>query len=539
MRLALAVLCLVLGSAALAAQSPAPGLRLYAPDASFDTHLLDVDGNVVHTWRGRATPARAAYLDAEGTLTRVSYVPGAPFTWAGGDLRRIAFDGTVLWDFRLANTENWAHHDIEVLPNGNVLIIAWDLMSAAEAIAAGRDPALISSANWLPDAIFEVVQTGPTSGVVGWEWHLMDHVIQDRDPTKPNYGVVADHPELVDINFPPTVLTDGDWTHCNSVGYDPLNDIVILNSPRLGEFYFIDHSTTTAEAAGHTGGNYGIGGDILYRWGNPQTYGRGTAGDQQLDGQHSAYIIPQGLAGAGNVLVFNNMAGQVAGQSYSSVVEIALPVTFAAPPAGVPYGPPVVAWEYVASPPASFYSRIISSARRLPNGNTLICSGVQRRFFEVDPGGQIVWEAPRPIPLAPGFIFQVNYYERYLWADRRTLSASTGGSVGYDLVAGTRNAGAVYVMLGSASGTNPGFTVRGARLPLNPDGYTLATMSLAGSSTLPTFVGVLDGSGNGRASFALPPLPGLAGITLHHAYVVLPTTGVSLASNAEPLRFVR
>ena len=91
-----------------------------------------------------------------------------------------------------------AHHDVEPMLNGNVLVIAWDRMTQQQAVAQGRDPALLTGTDWLPDSILEIQPTGPTTGTIVWEWHLMDHVIQDFDSGLQNYGVVANHPELHD-----------------------------------------------------------------------------------------------------------------------------------------------------------------------------------------------------------------------------------------------------------------------------------------------------------------------------------------------------
>ncbi len=124
--------------------------------------------------------------------------------------------------------------------------------------------------------------------------------------TQSNFGVVSDHPELLDFNFLNGNAGDANWLHINSLHYNSNLDQIILSSRILSEIYIIDHSTTTAEAASHTGGTYGKGGDFLYRWGNPQAYDKGDDSDRTLYSQHYPHWIPDGLVDAGKILIFNN-----------------------------------------------------------------------------------------------------------------------------------------------------------------------------------------------------------------------------------------
>jgi len=282
------------------------------------------------------------------------------------------------------------------------LLIVWEVKTAAEAIAAGRNPGLLPDAELWPERIVEVEPVGATGGTIVWEWHVWDHLIQDFDPTKDNFGVVSDHPELIDINFVNGDADGADWLHANAVDYDPQRDEIIFATPFLDEIWVIDHSTTTAQAAGHSGGDAGKGGDLLYRWGNPQAYGRGVDADRKLFNQHDTEWIDAGLEGAGHILVFNNGVNRPDG-NYSSVDEIVPPrdesgAYILAP--GAAYGPADPIWSYTADTPTDFYGPFLSSAQRLPNGNTLIDTGPAGDFFEVTTAGETVWHYINPIAVA-------------------------------------------------------------------------------------------------------------------------------------------
>ena len=408
------------------------GYNLIAPLNSTRTYLLDMQGRVVRTWQSDCSPALCAYLLDNGHVLRGGSIGleaqvFGPGPGVGGRIQEFSWEGKPVWDFRFFNARQLPHHDLTPLPNGNVLMIVWDRKTAPEALAAGRRPELTGDSHLLADSLVEIKPTGPTTGEIVWQWRLWDHVVQDFDKTKPNYGNVAEHPELVNLNYgedalaPIAATKDGadklksvgyvgaaappgrpranpDWTHCNGLAYNAELDQVIVSVHAFSEFWIIDHSTTTAEAASHAGGRGGKGGDLLYRWGNPRAYRAGKKEDQRLFAQHNAHWIGKGLPGEGHVLVFNNGGNRPDG-SYSSVDELVLPVDsqgrYAHQP-GAAYGPEQAVWSYTAPKKTDFYSFFISGAQRLPSGNTLICSGATGTVFEVTPDKEIVWKYINP-----------------------------------------------------------------------------------------------------------------------------------------------
>jgi hypothetical protein len=424
------------------------GFTLISPFVSPNTYLLDMQGRVVHTWKTDCAPALCGVLLQNGHLLRPGSIGDAsvfgPGPAVGGRIQEFTWEGELVWDFKFCNARQLPHHDLTRLPNGNVLLIVWDRKSAEEAIAAGRRPEMAGDKHFLPDSLVEIKPTGKETGEVVWEWHLWDHLVQDFDWSKKNFGKVALHPELVNINYGEDELPSGtaakdgkgkakddkdrakakttagasstagtpfdvdpDFTHCNGVAYNADLDQIALSVWKFSEFWVIDHSTTTAEAAGHRGGRGGKGGDLLYRWGNPRAYRAGTKADQKLFSQHNAHWIPNGLPGAGHILVFNNGV-QRPGGGYSSVDELVLPVDsrgrYLVKP-GTAWGPDRPIWRYTAPKKDEFFSWFISGAQRLANGNTLICAGAYGTVFEVTPGKEVVWKyvnpAKRGTPFGP------------------------------------------------------------------------------------------------------------------------------------------
>ena len=408
--------------------SASPGYTLVQTLTSMDTDLIDLEGRVVHRWSSSYKLGGGAYIQPNGNLLRTCILPRNPFNSAcpglSGAAEILDWDGNQLWSYEFATSEKTLHHDITLLPNGNILMLGVEQKSKEDQIASGRDPSRMRHDVMWFDYIIELKPTGKSGGEIVWEWHMWDHLIQDFDKTKKNYGVVADHPEKIDVNFiEENILARGgsstmarlqslgyvgggggagpgggpaslpDWTHANSIAYNPKLDQIVVSVRGPCELWVLDHSTTKDEAASDKGGKRGKGGSVLFRWGNPQAYQRGAPQDQQLFGQHDVHWIDDGLPGGGNILLFNNGDNRKDG-AYSSIEEIKPPVKSDGSyeiEEGASYGPTKPAWRYVAEPKESFFSQFLSGVQRLPNGNTLICVGMSAELVEVTPAGKTVW----------------------------------------------------------------------------------------------------------------------------------------------------
>ena len=370
------------------------GFVLFAPTRSNTTYLIDRCGKEVKSWTSTYNPGLSCYLLSDGTLLRTGVVQSQSFNAGGhgGVIEKIDWNGNVIWTYFISDATNWQHHDVKALPNGNILVIAWESKTNTQAIAKGRNPLLVPTTLW-SEQILEIQPTGATGGNIVWEWHLWDHLIQDFDNTKPDFGAVNTNPQLLNINYNATA-DNSDWIHLNSIDYNVALDQILVSSRVLNEIWVIDHSTSSAEAASHSGGNSGNGGDFLFRWGNPLAYNTGTS--TQFFGQHNAQWIQTGLPYENQIMVFNNGNGRTGG-NYSTIEIINPPVDGFNYTSSLPYLPASTSWIYNDGNPNNFYAQLTSGCQQLSNGNVLFCNGPKGTFKEISESGTILWEYINPV----------------------------------------------------------------------------------------------------------------------------------------------
>ena len=394
------------------------GYNLFFPHNQPNVYLIDNCGEIVHVWEDSSQyrPGNIAYLLENGDLVKGKrhFNVSDDRLWAGGGGAIIEirdWDNNLKWEFTLNDSLDRLHHDFAVTDNGTILMIAWELKTLQECLDAGRDTSLLDRGEMWPDYIIEV---DPQTDQIIWEWHVWDHLIQEHDNSKNNFGVVANNPNLVDLNYPVS-RTHPDWMHANSIDYNPFLDIIALSVPYFDEVWFIDHSTTTAQAASHSGGRGDLGGDLMYRWGNPLAYQAGDTTDQKLFFQHDVHWVDDYLPfehpDFGKVAVFNNRIGSdySAAHLFSPVFDM---YTYSFDMADGKWLPEDVDKTFLHPEPTKMYSTGLSSVQVLPNGNTLLCAGRFGYSFELTPDDDIVWEYKTPLmagnPVDQGTVLGAN-----------------------------------------------------------------------------------------------------------------------------------
>ena len=383
---------LLVGTMTISAQS-FDGYALYNPQNSNTSYLIDKDDNIAYSWSCAEACNYAVKLRENGNIIRGATYSSNILTGAAiaGLIQELDASANVVWEYVYSDADHCSHHDFCPLPNGNVILVAWEVKSAAELTQAGRDGA---TSNLWPTHFVELQPNGSGSANIIWEWHIWDHLIQDFDASKDNYGVIADHPELMDIN----AVTaggpggggggpgggGGDWFHVNGISYNETLDQLVFSSRTASEIFIIDHSTTTGEAASHSGGNSGMGGDLIYRWGNPSNYS--TSGTQTIPAAvHDPRWVQDGRPYGGYIQIFNNE-----GVSWNtSAVDLILP-----PESGSNYllsaGSAYAPTTYTKRQVTLVNSTGQSASDRMSNGNIFVAVSGEY-MYEVDSNGTTVW----------------------------------------------------------------------------------------------------------------------------------------------------
>ena len=359
--------------------------------------LIDMNGTTVRHWTG--------FEGASGGPTRVlpgGYVMGALgsrrphqesmavalFDWSDKQLWK--FDhaeqvqgaaGAPQWTAR--QHHDWQHDDF---PAGYYSPAASPGVDGARTLILAHknvtNPA-ISDRPLEDDYLYEVDGIGK----ITWEWLANQHVDE--------MGFTPAAREAIRTSAAFNAARQSvDWLHVNSATYVGPNR---WSTPAISASVPTTSSISSRQASFMA--IVDRDGRLVWRMGPDYRDSAPTRAIGQIIGQHHAHIIPKGLPGAGNLLVFDN--GGASGYGFatpeaengvggisrgsSRVLEID-PVTLKK------------VWEYSIPGAESyrFFSHYVSSAQRLVNGNTLVTEGADGRLFEITPAGDIVWEYVSP-----------------------------------------------------------------------------------------------------------------------------------------------
>jgi len=374
------------------------GYLLYSPTGSDQTFLIDNCGSKVNEWEfGGSYNYTGTYLLEDASVIKYVYNngPGLNISAFGdGCIEQRDWDDNLIWNYCGEDDYRGMHSDLHPLPNGNFLAVVQFEHPIAEVLALGINPSDIQGGGFVSEGCIEIMPTGLESGTIVWEWDIFDHMVQDYDSNVTStYGIIEDRPERYDMGL------NGGFLHFNSIDYNEDLDIIVFSSWQDDEIYMIDHSTSTEEAEGSIGGNFGMGGDLIYRWGRPGNYD--TDGPQRLSGQHNPRFVEEG-PWVGSMSVFNNGYGGLNGTSGSAAciftpVLDTVNLTFAKNADGA-FLPDNFdfAWNGDIWPGDDMSSGIESGVDFLGNGNFVVCEATSGRISEVTSLGEVVWIYQNP-----------------------------------------------------------------------------------------------------------------------------------------------
>ena len=402
---AAAVLMHVLGLT-VATQSVYPtGTTIYNPERAWNGYtvlsplgtqaviVIDMNGNIVKRWDN--------YVNSAGGPARV-FPNGGVMAASGArpphqeslELIQRDFEGNVIWRFNRSEeiklrdgTTVWSarqHHDWqrEDFPAGyyspaykpsidgsNTLILAHTNNNRSNVAGVQLEDDRLIEVSW--------------KGEIVWQWIAADHIDE--------LGFSADARNAIKAG-PGFNQARGsfDWLHINSATYVGPNRWFDAGDKR-----FAPNNVIISSRQANLLAIVARDGSIVWRLGPDFSQSKELRAIRQIIGQHHAHLIPNGLPGAGNLMVFDN--GGAAGYGLPNPIAPDGSNTVARASSRVLEINPVtleLVWSY-AGP--RFYSSNISGAQRLVNGNTLITDGPNGRLFEVTKEGTIVWEYINPL----------------------------------------------------------------------------------------------------------------------------------------------
>jgi len=369
------------------------GYTVLSPLQTQAVLVIDMNGNVVKRWEGLNNSAGGPARVLPGGIL-ISASGARPPNQESLELVQQDFDGKVIWQFshneQIKTGEGstiWSarqHHDWqrESLPAGYY-------SPESAPVVEGTSTLILTHTNRLQPRVADVMLEDDRlvevswKGDVLWEWVASDHIDE--------LGFAPDARKAIKAAQSFNKARGSfDWLHINSAHFVGPNRWF-----DQGDMRFAPNNVIISSREASLLAIVGRDGKIVWRLGPDFSESKELRAIRQIIGQHHAHIIPKGLPGAGNLLVFDN--GGSSGYGFASPIAPDGVGAFARSTSRVVEINPVtleLVWSYTNP---RFFSTNISSAQRLPNGNTLITAGAGGRMFEVTTEGAIVWEYMYPL----------------------------------------------------------------------------------------------------------------------------------------------